>query len=175
MLKCLMRLYIIRHGDPNYELDDLTEAGHREAKALGKFFAREGAGRDLQLSPRPRETHGELQRRGLGLEGRHRRLGSGDARAGRSEARHRDLGLRSQHLRFHGRAGARARPRGRCLEKPISPRSSEARRNSRASGKGLRRLPRPAGLPPREERVSHRLSQREARSAFFATTAPASP
>jgi broad specificity phosphatase PhoE len=37
-----MRLYIIRHGDPDYERDDLTQAGHREARALAELFAREG-------------------------------------------------------------------------------------------------------------------------------------
>jgi broad specificity phosphatase PhoE len=37
-----MLLYIVRHGDPDYERDDLTETGHREAKALAGLFAREG-------------------------------------------------------------------------------------------------------------------------------------
>ena len=37
-----MRLYIVRHGDPDYEHDDLTEAGHREAAALAGLFSREG-------------------------------------------------------------------------------------------------------------------------------------
>jgi broad specificity phosphatase PhoE len=55
----LMRLYIIRHGNPDYELDDLTEAGHREAQALGKFFAREGLD-EIYSSPlgRARRTAG---------------------------------------------------------------------------------------------------------------------
>jgi hypothetical protein len=30
-----MRLYIIRHGDPDYELDDLTEAGLATARCIG--------------------------------------------------------------------------------------------------------------------------------------------
>ncbi|MBI4979020.1 MAG: histidine phosphatase family protein [Spirochaetes bacterium] len=33
-----MRLYIIRHGDPDYKNDCLTEAGKREAAALGDFI-----------------------------------------------------------------------------------------------------------------------------------------
>jgi len=37
-----MRLYIVRHGDPDYERDDLTEKGHAEARALAGLFAREG-------------------------------------------------------------------------------------------------------------------------------------
>lgn len=32
----LVKLYIIRHADPDYSIDDLTEAGHLEAAALGK-------------------------------------------------------------------------------------------------------------------------------------------
>jgi len=31
-----MRLYIIRHADPDYERDNLTPAGHLEAKALAE-------------------------------------------------------------------------------------------------------------------------------------------
>jgi broad specificity phosphatase PhoE len=31
-----MKLYIIRHGEPDYAVDGLTQAGHREAKALAK-------------------------------------------------------------------------------------------------------------------------------------------
>lgn len=31
-----MRLYIIRHGDPDYAIDGLTEKGHQEAQALAK-------------------------------------------------------------------------------------------------------------------------------------------
>jgi Fructose-2,6-bisphosphatase len=37
-----MRLFIIRHGDPDYEHDDLTERGRAEASALAPLFAREG-------------------------------------------------------------------------------------------------------------------------------------
>jgi len=32
-----MRLYIVRHGDPDYERDDLTEEGLREAASPGEF------------------------------------------------------------------------------------------------------------------------------------------
>ncbi|MCH4889648.1 histidine phosphatase family protein [Acidaminobacter sp. JC074] len=37
-----MRLYIIRHGDPNYELDTLTPNGRLQAKALAKKLKEEG-------------------------------------------------------------------------------------------------------------------------------------
>ena len=36
-----MRLLIIRHGDPDYEKDTLTEKGHREAALLAKRLAKE--------------------------------------------------------------------------------------------------------------------------------------
>lgn len=37
-----MRLYIIRHADPDYENDTITKAGHKEAQALAKRMAAEG-------------------------------------------------------------------------------------------------------------------------------------
>lgn len=37
-----MRLYIVRHGDPDYENNTITPAGHLEAQALAKRFDREG-------------------------------------------------------------------------------------------------------------------------------------
>ena len=45
-----MRLYIIRHADPDYANDTITERGHREARALGE---RMGQGRldHLYVSP----------------------------------------------------------------------------------------------------------------------------
>ncbi len=36
-----MRLLIIRHGDPDYERDTLTEKGHREAKLLADRYGKE--------------------------------------------------------------------------------------------------------------------------------------
>jgi broad specificity phosphatase PhoE len=36
-----MRLYIIRHADPNYELDTITLEGHLEARALAERMAKE--------------------------------------------------------------------------------------------------------------------------------------
>ena len=33
-----MRILIIRHGDPDYERDTLTEKGHREAALLAKRY-----------------------------------------------------------------------------------------------------------------------------------------
>lgn len=35
-----MRIIFIRHGDPNYENDCLTEKGEREAKLLAKRVAK---------------------------------------------------------------------------------------------------------------------------------------
>lgn len=37
-----MRLYLIRHGDPDYKNDCLTDAGHTEAIALGEYIAEIG-------------------------------------------------------------------------------------------------------------------------------------
>lgn len=37
-----MRLYIIRHGDPNYELDSLTPNGRLQAEALAEKLKEEG-------------------------------------------------------------------------------------------------------------------------------------
>jgi broad specificity phosphatase PhoE len=37
-----MRFYIIRHGDPDYATDTLTEIGRREAQALASRLANEG-------------------------------------------------------------------------------------------------------------------------------------
>ena len=34
-----MKLLIIRHGDPNYTIDSLTEKGHREAELLAERIA----------------------------------------------------------------------------------------------------------------------------------------
>ncbi|MBQ2768612.1 MAG: histidine phosphatase family protein [Clostridia bacterium] len=36
-----MRILIIRHGDPDYEKDTLTEKGHREAKLLAERYGKE--------------------------------------------------------------------------------------------------------------------------------------
>ncbi len=38
----MMKLYLIRHGDPDYENDTITETGHKEAQALAKRMAKEG-------------------------------------------------------------------------------------------------------------------------------------
>ena len=52
-----MRLYLIRHGDPDYEKDTLTPAGILEAKALAKRLKKEGIDK-IYHSPlgRARET-----------------------------------------------------------------------------------------------------------------------
>ncbi len=36
-----MRIYLIRHGDPDYENDTLTTRGHKEAKALAHYMKQE--------------------------------------------------------------------------------------------------------------------------------------
>lgn len=33
-----MYLYFIRHAEPNYEIDSITETGHEQAKILGQWF-----------------------------------------------------------------------------------------------------------------------------------------
>ena len=37
-----MRLILVRHGDPNYELDCLTELGHRQAEVVAERLMEEG-------------------------------------------------------------------------------------------------------------------------------------
>lgn len=37
-----MRLYIVRHAEPDYTNDTITADGHLEAKALGERLAEEG-------------------------------------------------------------------------------------------------------------------------------------
>jgi len=45
-----MRLYIIRHADPDYENNTITEQGHKEAQALAKRLASHGLDR-IYTSP----------------------------------------------------------------------------------------------------------------------------
>lgn len=45
-----MRLYIVRHADPDYEHDDITDAGRLEAQALAERLAETGLDR-LYCSP----------------------------------------------------------------------------------------------------------------------------
>ncbi len=51
-----MRLYIIRHADPDYDNNTITEKGHREAEALAKRLATEGIDR-IYCSPMGRALH----------------------------------------------------------------------------------------------------------------------
>ena len=37
-----MFLYYVRHGEPNYELDCLTEKGKKQAEALASLFKKVG-------------------------------------------------------------------------------------------------------------------------------------
>ena len=52
-----MLLYIVRHGDPNYEVDCLTERGKLQAEAVGKRIFDSGINQ-IYSSPmgRARET-----------------------------------------------------------------------------------------------------------------------
>ena len=52
-----MKIYLIRHGDPDYENDTLTDRGHREAQALIDYLRAEGIDR-IYSSPlgRARDT-----------------------------------------------------------------------------------------------------------------------
>jgi probable phosphoglycerate mutase len=63
-----MRLYIIRHGDPDYATDSLTAAGQVEAEALGNFMGKLQLDR-LYSSPlgRARQTAAYIAEAG-GLE-----------------------------------------------------------------------------------------------------------
>jgi probable phosphoglycerate mutase len=45
-----MQIFLIRHGDPDYSIDGLTEFGHQEAAALGKRMASIGLD-ELYASP----------------------------------------------------------------------------------------------------------------------------
>jgi broad specificity phosphatase PhoE len=45
-----MQIFLIRHGDPDYSIDDLTEFGHQEAAALGKRMGSIGLD-ELYASP----------------------------------------------------------------------------------------------------------------------------
>jgi len=62
-----MRLYLIRHGDPDYSIDSLTPRGHKEAAALAVYLQAEGVDQ-LVSSPlgRARATAGyTAERTGL--------------------------------------------------------------------------------------------------------------
>lgn len=48
-----MRLYIVRHADPDYVNDSITSKGHLEAKALAKKFSTHGLDR-IYCSPKGR-------------------------------------------------------------------------------------------------------------------------
>lgn len=63
-----MRLYIVRHGDPDYERDDLTEKGMTEARALAPLFAREGLDEVYSSSLGRARRTASYTARALGLE-----------------------------------------------------------------------------------------------------------
>lgn len=52
----VMKIFIIRHADPDYERRTITRAGHREARALAKRMKRIGLDA-LYCSPVPRAVH----------------------------------------------------------------------------------------------------------------------
>ena len=45
-----MRIVIVRHGDPNYELDTLTETGWKEARLVAERIAKMDV-KDFYVSP----------------------------------------------------------------------------------------------------------------------------
>src|SRR6185436_9096827 len=51
-----MRLYIIRHAEPDYENNTITKQGHKEAAALAKKLKREGL-THIYSSPLGRALH----------------------------------------------------------------------------------------------------------------------
>lgn len=51
-----MRLYIVRHADPDYPNHTITAAGHLEAQALARRFTHQGLDR-IYSSPFPRAIH----------------------------------------------------------------------------------------------------------------------
>lgn len=51
-----MRIYIIRHADPDYENDTITPAGHLEARALAERLEQEGID-EIYCSPLNRAIH----------------------------------------------------------------------------------------------------------------------
>ncbi len=51
-----MRLYLIRHAEPDYEHNTITKQGHMEAKALAKRLKSEGLTR-IYSSPLGRALH----------------------------------------------------------------------------------------------------------------------
>lgn len=63
-----MRIYLIRHADPDYKNRTITDAGHLEAKALAKRLESEGINR-IFVSPLRRAIHTmEYTAELLGLE-----------------------------------------------------------------------------------------------------------
>jgi probable phosphoglycerate mutase len=48
-----MRIILIRHGDPNYEKDCLTELGHKQAAAAAQRLLKEGID-EIYSSPQGR-------------------------------------------------------------------------------------------------------------------------
>lgn len=52
-----MRLYIIRHADPDYPNHTITPRGHLEAAALAEHFAKDAGLTHLYSSPLPRAVH----------------------------------------------------------------------------------------------------------------------
>lgn len=65
-----MRLIFVRHGDPDYTIDSLTEKGHREAALLAEYLADWDLG-DVYMSPlgRAKDTAGyTLRKKGLKAE-----------------------------------------------------------------------------------------------------------
>ena len=72
-----MKIIFIRHGEPNYEIDSLTEKGWREAELLSKRTAKWNV-TDFYCSPlRTREGYGFFYAEKCGPRGRNSSVAAG--------------------------------------------------------------------------------------------------
>lgn len=81
-----MRILIVRHGDPDYEIDSLTEKGWGEARASGGASGFGENRRLLCITPWPGEGHGvpdiKVHRSYSGREGMAEGISGADSPAG---------------------------------------------------------------------------------------------
>ena len=71
-----MKIIFIRHGEPNYEIDSLTEKGWREAELLSKRTAKWNV-TDFYCSPLGREGYGFFYAEKCGPRGRNSSVAAG--------------------------------------------------------------------------------------------------
>lgn len=75
-----MVLYIIRHGNPDYEHDTLTPLGEKEAEALGEPNEKGSAGSYLYVAARTRDCHSRTDVPKNRSDRKHRKLDDGAKR-----------------------------------------------------------------------------------------------